>query len=308
MTRPSRSRPRSSATPLATLLARLLHPRPAPPSATGGLPAPAAASVWLGLRDALREFRAGGRSRVQLVSLARVLRDGQMEDGERFLSRLLELVTAFRMQTLPELEEVAALAAREPWSAEQARRFASDCAQLAELPARLAPSGRPARGQLAAAEDSLRLIVAELHLLQQRVDAMLAESTEQLPAQICREFAARGLKALLSLEGDWRQAALIANPDELAEMLDLLARLHRGRLRGRPPLLWLRLQLEPNQLLLASRDRAPGPAPTESELERLGLRALAGRLHCGLRCRAGEVQLAFPLADRGLAAAARAPG
>lgn len=307
MTRPQRARSRTPATPLATLLARLLHPRLDPVETTGALPAPAAASAWLGLRDALREFRAGGRGRVQLVSLARALRDCQVEDGERFLPRLLDLATSFRTHTLPQLEAIAELAAREPWSPEQALRFAGDCAQLADLPERLLPGGRPAHAQLGAAEASLRLLTAELRLLQQRVESVLAESTEQLPAQVCREFAAQGLKALLSLEGDWRQGALLANPDEFAQMLGLLARLHRERLHGRASLLWLRLQLAPDRLLIASCDRAPGPPPTESELERLGLRALAGHLHCGLRCRAGEVQLAFPLAAGG-DVAARTPG
>lgn len=305
MARPLRSRARRPTMPLAALLARLLHPREASP-ATAASPA-ITAPEWLALRDALREFRAGGRSRIQFVSLARALRNCQMEDAERFLPRLQELTTSFRTHTLPQLVEIAALAAREAWPADRAQRLASDAEQLGRLADRLPAGDRPPRARLVAAEDSLRVLTAELRALQQRVDAAIAGSTEQVPAQLSQAFGVRGLRALLILEGDWQRPALLANPDEFAAMIDLLARFHRERLRGQPPLLRVRVQLATDRLFLASRDQATGPAPAEMDLERLGLRALAARLHCGLRCRAGEVQLTFPLAARS-AAVARAPG
>jgi len=307
MPRPQRLHARPPAMSLAALIARLLHPHPTPAPVAVGSPAPAAGPGWLALRDALRDFRTGGPCRVQLVSLARALRNCQTEDALCFLPRLLELATSFRAHTLPQLSAIAALAASEAWPTERARRFASDGAQLGRLADDLVPGARPSCALLTAAEDSLRMLTAELRALQQQVDAVIAGSTEQLPAQLSQAFAGRGLRALLILEGDWQRPALLANPDEFAAMLDLLARFHRERLRGQAPRLRLRAQLEADQLFLASRDQATGPAPAEKDLERFGLRALAARLHCGLRCRAGEVQLAFPLAARS-ATAAGAPG
>jgi len=258
--------------------------------------APATAEHWRALRDQLRGFRHSAAARGQLESLIFALRNSQGEAAARYYPRLRDEAAAFQAQTLPILQQIASLAAAGPWEAPHGRAFAAESERLAHFAADLASQPPPPASTLAAAERAARAIRAEVDALRHEVDARLALSPAQFLGLLLTRFAAAGLPLLLELRGDWQDEAPIANPDEADQLFGRVAQLFAERRDRARASLTLRAQRDPTHLLVGCRDDAAGAPPGPADLERLGISALAARLHCGLRCHEGEVLLAFTLA------------
>ncbi len=258
-----------------------------------------AAECWRPLRDQLRGFRHSAAARGQLDSLIFALRNsqGERDTAARYFPRLRAAAAAFRLQTLPILRQIGDLAAAGAWDKLRCRAFQADAERLAQLASVLAPDRLPPANELAAAERAARAISAGIEALHLQVDARLAVPPAAFIGLLLTRFAAVGLSLRLDLAGDWRDEAPVANPDEADQLFVLLGQLFRQRARGGAGVLLLQARREPTQLLVACRDDLAGSAPGAADLERLGIAAAAARLHCGLRCQDGGVQLAFILAE-----------
>jgi hypothetical protein len=221
------------------------------------------------------------------------LLNSQGPAAERFQPRLHAAAAGCRERTLPALRHLAALATRGPWEGERCRIFLADCELLERLALDLEAGAAPPPAQLQSAGRALRGIEAALEELQQRVEAKLTLPPIEFLSLLLALIAEAGLALQLDLEGDWRDGARLADPEDAGKLVGRLVHFHAVRLGKAGGRLLLRAWREPDHLLLASRDEATGPPPSEADLQRAGLTAPAARRHCGLRLREGEVQLSF---------------
>jgi hypothetical protein len=240
----------------------------------------------------LRAFRHSAAARGQLDRLHATLRSCRGEFADRHLPGLGEQLAAFRSDALPLLTQIATLASRAGLGGMTGRALLADAKRLGRLAAGLEREPEPAR--LAAAERAIRAIDAELRALQQLVDAQLAAPLAEVIGSLVARFAESGLCPQLELAGEWTDGARIADPDDADALFAALARFYAPAAGEAAPVLRLRAERRPDQLVVSCRREGAAP-PAMSALEEAGIAALAGRLHRGLRCRGEDVQLAFML-------------